>query len=161
MDGRLFILKKPVRLENSTMDNSTYLFADGTEMIGSPIKWSKENRLEFNLAKFETSCFGVKKLNQRSVHLYADHTEIKCKSSVNDLSIIITNKLKWDSHINQRLSNAQQKFFIPFSTNTRVKASLYKNYISSLLLYASNVWFSNWPNCRKLEMMQRRTLKKA
>ena len=35
------------------------------------------------------------------------------------------------------------------------------SYILSILLYASNVWFSNWPNCRKLEKMRRRALKWA
>ena len=110
-------------------------------------------------------CFDVKKLDQCSIHLYADDTEITCKSSVNDLGVVITNNLKWDSQIYQWLSKAQQKFFlkrnVPFSTNTRVKISLYKSYISSIFLYASNVWFSNWPNCRKLEKMQRRELKWA
>ena len=163
----------------SLMENSTYLFADDTKIIGSQmnlfslqndlnkaIKWSKENRMQFNNAKFEAICFDVKKLDQCSVHLYADDTEITCKSSVNDLGVVITNNLKWDSHINQRLSKAQQKLFflkrnVPFSTNTKVKVSLYKSYILSILLYASNVWFSNWPNCRKLEKMQRRALKWA
>ena len=46
---------------------------------------------------------------------------------------------------------------VPFSTNTRVKVS----YILSILLYASNVWFSNWPNCRKLEKIHRLALKWA
>ena len=109
---------------------------------------------------------GFKKLDQCSVHLYADDTEITCKFSVNDLGIVITNNLKLDSHINQRLSKEQQKLFflkknVPFSTNTRVKVSLYKNYILSILLYASNDWFSNWPNCRKLEKIKRRALKWA
>ena len=138
----------------SILENSTYLFADDTKIIGSQmnlfslqndlnnaIKWSKENRLEFNNAKFEAICFDVKKLNQSSVHLYADGTEITCKSSVNDLGIIIINNLKWDSHIDERLSKAQRKFFlkrsVPFSTNTRVKLSLYKSYTLSILLYAS------------------------
>ena len=106
------------------MENSTYLFADDTKIIGSQmnlfslqndlnkaIKWSKENRMQFNNAKFEAICFDVKKLDQCSVHLYADDTEITCKSSVNDLGVVITNNLKWDSHINQRLSKAQQKLF--------------------------------------------------
>ena len=50
---------------------------------------------------------------------------------------------------------------VPFSTNKRVKVSLYKSYISSILFYASNIWFPNEPNCRKLEKMQRRALKGA
>ena len=58
----------------SLIGNSTYLFADDTKIIGSQmklfslqkdfknaIKWSKENRLEFNNANFEAICFGVKK----------------------------------------------------------------------------------------------------
>ena len=103
------------------MENSTYLFADDTKIIGSQmnlfslqndlnkaIKWSKENRMEFNNAKFEAICFDVKKLDQFSVPLY---TEITCKSSVNDLGIVITNNVKWDSHIDHRLSKAQQKLF--------------------------------------------------
>ena len=97
--------------------------------LNNAIKWSKENRLEFNNAKFEAICFDVKKLDQSSVHLYADDTKITCKSSLNDLGIIITNNLKWDSHINERLSKAQRKLFflkrnVPFSTNTRVKVNL-------------------------------------
>ena len=142
-------------------DNSTYLFADDTKIIGSQmnlfllqndlnkaIKWSKENRRELSNAKFEAICFDVKKLVHCSVHLYADDTEITCKSSVIDLGIVITNNLKWDIHINQRLSKAQQKLFflkrnVPFSTKTRVKVSLYKSFILSFLLYASIVWFSN------------------
>ena len=97
----------------SLMENSTYLFADDTEIIGSQInlfllqndlnkaiKWSKENRMEFNNAKFEAICFDVRKLEQCSVHLYADDTKITCKSSVNDLGIVLTNNLKCDSHNN-------------------------------------------------------------
>ena len=54
------------------MENSTYLFADDTKIIGSQlnlllqnnvnnaIKWSKEYRLEFNNAKFEAICFDAK-----------------------------------------------------------------------------------------------------
>ena len=49
---------------------------------------------KFNNAKFEAICFDVKKLDQFSVHLYADDTEITCKSLVNDLGIVITNNLK-------------------------------------------------------------------
>ena len=83
------------------------------------------------MAKFEALYFDVKKLDQCSVHLYADGTEITNKSSFNDLGIIFTNKLKWDSHTNQRMMKAQQKLSfmkrnIPFSTNTRVNVSLYK-----------------------------------
>ena len=55
------------------------------------IKWSEENRVEFNMAKFEAMCFDVKKLDQCSIHLYADDTEITCKSSVKDLGIIFIN----------------------------------------------------------------------
>ena len=96
------------------------------------------NKLEFNMAKFEAICFDVQKLDQRSV----DDTVITCKSSVNDLGKFITNRFKWDSHITQRLSKAQQKLFflgrnVPFSTNTSVKLSLYKSYILSILLHAS------------------------
>ena len=59
----------------SRMENSTYLFADDTKIIGSQmslfslqndlnkaIKWSKEKRLEFNNAKLEAICFDVKKV---------------------------------------------------------------------------------------------------
>ena len=53
----------------------------------------------------------VKKLDQSTVHLYADDIEITCKSSVKGLGIIITNNLKWDSHFKERLSKAQRKLF--------------------------------------------------
>ena len=89
------------------MENSTYLFADDTKIIGSQMnlfslqndlnsytKWSKENRLEFNNAKFEAICFDLKKLDQSGVHLYADDIETTCKTAVNDLGIIITNNFE-------------------------------------------------------------------
>ena len=59
----------------SLMENSTYIFGDDTKNIGSQmklfllqtdlnkaIKWSKENKLEFNNAKFAAICFDVKKV---------------------------------------------------------------------------------------------------
>ena len=58
--------------------------------VNKAIKWSKENRFEFNMAKFEAICFDVKKLDQCSVHLYVDDTEITCKYSVNDLGIFFS-----------------------------------------------------------------------
>ena len=62
--------------------------------VNKAIKRSKENRLELRMAKFEDICFDVKKLDKCSVYLYADDTEITSKSSVKDLGIIITYKLK-------------------------------------------------------------------
>ena len=52
---------------------------------------------------------------------------------------------------------------VHFSTHfsTKVKVSLHQNYILSVLLNASSVWFSKWPSYRKLEKMQRRGLKWA
>ena len=123
----------------SLMENSAYLFADDKKYFGSQmnifslpndskkaINCLKENRMEFNKTKCESICLGVKKLDQCIVQLYADDTEITCKSLVKDLGINTNNKLKCYSHINQQLSKAHQKLFflkgnVPFSTNTRVK----------------------------------------
>ena len=69
-------------------------------------------------------CFDVKKLDQRSVHLYTDDTEITCKSSANDLVIFTIKKLTWDSHINQWLMKAQKAFLL------EVKRSLFYKYNS-------------------------------
>ena len=111
-------------------------------------KWSKENRMEFKNAKFEAICFDVKKLDQCSVHLYADDTEITCKSPVNDLGIVITNNLKWDSHINQRLSKAQQNLFL------EEKRSLFYKY-ESKSKFIQKLHFINSPlrvKCMVLEL---------
>ena len=100
------------------------------------------------LFKLTGQKISTKELDQSSVHLYADDTEITCKSSVNDLGVIITNNLKWDSHIDERLSKAQRKHFflkrnVPFSTITRVKVSLHKklHFIDSTLrqMYGSRI----------------------
>ena len=107
----------------SLIENSTSLFADNTKKIGgqlicfcykimqTKLSNSKKNRLEFDMAKFEAILFDMEKLDQCNIHLYADNTDITCKSFVNDLGIIINNKLKWDSHINQRLSKTQLNVF--------------------------------------------------
>ena len=44
----------------------------------------------------------------------------------------------------------KRSFFYKYES----KISLYKSYILSFLLHASNVWFSNLPNCRKLEKIR-------
>ena len=80
--------------------------------LNNALKWSKENRLEYNNAKFEAICFDVKELDQSSVHLYADDTQKKCKSSLNDLGIIITNNLKWDSHLMSGYQRHNETFFL-------------------------------------------------
>ena len=84
----------------SLMENNTYLFADYTiywrpyEFIFATKykqnhKWSKDNRLAFKMAKTEAVCFDVKKLDKCSVHLYANNKEVTCKSSVNDICVIV------------------------------------------------------------------------
>ena len=116
------------------------------------------------MAKFEAICYDVKKLDQCSVHLYAFNTEITCKSLVNDLGIIISNKLKWDSHINQRLSKAQQKlFFLEEKHSLFYKYENKSKFIQKLHFINSPLpvkcMVLNGPICRKLEKMQRRALK--
>ena len=103
------------------MENSTYIFADDTKPIGQMIlfslknyvnkttKWSKENNLEFNIAKLEAICLDVKELDQCCFQLFADDTYFTCKSLANDLGIIITNKLNRNSRYSQRLSKAQKR----------------------------------------------------
>ena len=140
------------------MEDSRYFFADDTKNVGSHMnsyspennvnkatKWSKQNRLEFNMAKFEKICFDVKKLDRSSVHIYADDTEITCKFSVNDLVIIITTKLNWENYINQWLSKAQQSFFLEekrsifYKYEGKIKFLNKLSFLLSILLYASNV----------------------
>ena len=88
------------------MDNSEYLFADETEFVGNQMNLFL---LQIVLKKLsngqkETSCistmeilkicFDMKNLDQWSVRLYVDDTNITCKASVNDLGTHITNNLK-------------------------------------------------------------------
>ena len=90
------------------------------------------------MAKLEAICFDVKKLDQCSVLMYADDAEITGNSSVNYLGIIITNMLKWDSHINQRLSKAQLKLFL------KEKGSLFYKY-EIISKFIQKLHFINYP----------------
>ena len=96
--------------------------------VNKAINCSKETRLQFNMAIVKAIRFDVKKLDQCSVQLYADDTEITCKPSVDDPGIIITIKMNWDSHINQRLSKAHQIFFL------EEKRSLFYKYENKISL---------------------------
>ena len=106
------------------MENSTYIFTDDTKNYWKSnefifaTKWFKQSfemvkRKQVGIQKFKVRSymFWCKNLDHCSVQLYADDTEITCKSSVNDLGVVINNNLKRDSHINQPLSKAQQKLF--------------------------------------------------
>ena len=68
---------------------------------------------------------------------------------MNDLGKIIVNNLKWDSHINERLSKAQQKLFF-----LKRKRSLFYKYESKSKLI-QNLHFIDSPlrvKCMVLEL---------
>ena len=103
---RFFVFTVHIDDLPSLMDNSAYLFADETQFIGSRMNlFLLQNDLKkLSNGQKETSCistmeilkicFDMRNLDQCSVHLYADDTNITCKASVNDLGTLITNNLK-------------------------------------------------------------------
>ena len=119
-------------------------------------RWSENNKLPFNLEKCHVMSFT--KLNLQVFigdHLLTQSTEEK------DLGVMITNDLKWNTHILSRCKKAHCVLHMLMRnvsplTSWRTKCDLYKSMVLPVLTYCSPVWSPSKAALTKLEQVQKR-----
>ena len=91
-----------------------------------------------------------------------DGTALTRVSEENDLGVIMTSTLSWDSHIHTTTAKANKllgllKRTFPLLSGVSIRRSLYLSLVKSQLCYATQVWSpANVTLNAKVEQMQRR-----
>jgi len=123
--------------------------------------WSKVWGLKFN----ETKCtvLSIKRNHKPTLFNYTmANAPLPRETNMNDLGIIVNEHLKWNNHIDNICTKANQRLWLVYRTlgnNTTQKAKLvtYMAMVRSLLEYATPVWSPNTKeNLIRLESIQRK-----
>jgi len=123
--------------------------------------WSLEWGLRFN----ENKCtvITVKRNHNPTLHQYnMGHADLPRETNINDLGIIINKQLKWNAHIDNICTKANQRFWLiirTLGTNSTQQAKLttYIVMVRSLLEYATPVWSpTTKENLIRIELIQRK-----
>ena len=83
-----------------------------------------------------------------------------------NLGLTISSNLSWSSHIELKVKSAYSTFYnlkrsMPPNTHWQTKITLFKSYILSTVLYASEIWCPSKADLTRLELLQSRVLKWA
>ena len=81
-------------------------------------------------------------------------------NSQRDLGVVVTSNLKWENHIDIRISKARKLFFFlkntfPWSTPSKTKYNLYVSMALSALLYGSVICSPSISSLKKMESFQK------
>ena len=119
--------------------------------------WALDNGLCFHPEKSCIMGFGY------PAKFFLGNTQLPTVESVLDLGITITSDLKWETHINLRLSKCLKIFnflrrSVPFGVSIARKKLLYQSLVLSVLMYGSPVWCATIESFRKLELFQKRVV---
>ena len=76
------------------------------------------------------------------------------------LGVVVISNLKWDNHIDIRISKARKFFLllkntIPWSTPSKTKFNLYRSTVLSVLLYGAVICSPNISSFKKIESFQK------
>ena len=98
--------------------------------------------------------------------LNIENTAIPASNTVKDLGLTISSNLSWSSHIEFKVKSAYSIFYNlkrskPPNNHWHTKITLFKSYILSTVLYASEIWCPSKTNLTRLELLQSRVLKWA
>ena len=159
---------------NSCSESLMFLFADDCKSISWDLpalerdfhncfRWAKENLMTFNLSKTNFIAFGK---SSPGLSLNIEKTAIPASNTVKDLGLTINSNLSWSSHIELKVISAHSIFYnlkrsMPPNTHWHTKITLFKSYILSTVLYASEIWCPSKTDLTRLELLQSRVLKWA
>ena len=158
-------------LPSVCLSSIMFLYADDNEATNTILKnlqldlnacvsWAEHNLMEFDASKTEFIAIGVtsEKL------LKFGGISVSPSNVVNEVGVMVSDNLKWEKHISKCISFCYSLLSrlrrnlppnLPFST----KLTMYKAYILSSLLYASEVWHPTSGDLQKLELVQKRGCK--
>ena len=142
-----------------------FLFADDCKSISSDLpalerdfhsclRWAQENLMTFNLSKTNFIAFGK---SSPGLSLNIENTAIPASNTVKDLGLTISSNLCWSSHIELKVKSAYSIFYnlkrsMPLNTHWHTKITLFKSYILSTVLYASEIWCPSKTDSTRLEL---------
>ena len=86
-------------------------------------------------------------------------------NSQRDLGVVVTSNMKWDNHIDIRISKARKNFFplkntIPWSTPSKTKYNFYRSMVLSVLLYGAVICSPSISSLKKMESSQKLCLRR-
>ena len=116
--------------------------------------WNLSNGMLANTAKTKTLNFkSVTDVNLSGINLMNVNSQ-------RDLGVVVTSNLKWDNHIDIRISKARKFFFllkntIPWSTPSKTKYNLYRSMVLSVLLYGAVICSPSISSLKKMESFQK------
>ena len=148
------------------ISSSVFLFADDSKaLIIDPCilqsdfdAWAKKNSMEFNGSKSELLIICGMSNNTKNLKFNdIAHSPVPL---VKDLGLKINHNLKWDKHISKGISFCYSLFIslrrnLPSSLLSSFKLCLFKSYILSSIVYASEVWLPSTSDLQKLKMLQK------
>ena len=165
--GPLLFLVFIDNLPNSCSESLMFPFADDCKSISSDLpalerdfhsclRWAQENLMTFNLSKTNFSSFGK---SSPGLSLNIENTAIPASNTVKDLGPTISSKLSWSSHMELKVKSAYSIFYslkrsMPPNTHWHTKITLFKSYILSTVLYASEIWCPSETDLTRLELLQ-------
>ena len=149
-----------------------FLFADDLKLASSSLielqndllslmKWSEENKLDFNLQKTKLLHFSKSKIQGDNLVLDMGEIDIypttKC---IRDLGVWVSPNLTWTDHRNIKIANCYKRLAmlrrnLPKMLNPDMKFILYRIYILPALAYASVIWHPNRGDLKKIQRLQR------
>ena len=149
-----------------------FLFADDLKLASSSLfelqndllslmKWSEENKLDFNLQKTKLLHFSKSKMQCDNLVLHMGENDIyPTTKSIRDLGVWVSPNLTWTDHINIKIANCYKRLAmlrrnLPKMLNPDMKFKLYRIYILPALAYASGVWHPNRGDFKKIQRLQR------
>ncbi len=143
-----------------SLDDCTALQDD----LNSLMEWSDTWQLSFNKSKCKQLSFNSKPDTNTIVYTMGD-TSLERVTNFNDLGIIVQNDLKWDEHINLKVSKANSllglvKRTLGYNAPTKAKLAYYNAIVKPVLSYGSVIWsYTSKQNLRNVESIQRRATK--
>ena len=116
--------------------------------------------MTFNLSKTNFIAFGK---SSPGLSLNIKNTAIPASNTVKDLDLTISSNLSWSSHIELKVKSAYSIFYnlkrsMPPNPHWHTKITLFKSYILSTVLYASEIWCPSKTDLTRLELSQSRLL---
>jgi hypothetical protein len=129
-------------------------------------QWTRENKMELNVAKTKAMNFNFTKKFQFSSRLAIDDRVIETISETKLLGVMISNDMSWDSNTQYivKRANARMRMLhklVEFSVPVADLINIFILYIRSVLEQSCQVWHSSltFENMTDIERVQKNALK--
>jgi hypothetical protein len=129
----------------SNNDDSAYL-----DEVHSMVSWCDDNFLHLNVKKTKELVFDFRKKKSPTSTLSIKSSPIEKVATYKYLGVLISNDLKWESHVDSVLKKASQRLFYlkklrSFGLPAKILQLFYSSFIQPVLTYNITVWYQCLP----------------